>query len=103
MVLASGAKNQHGQMLLAAGTALEEKHVRILKSWGVVEADIVDSGDSKDAASASDVPPEFQVKAGEVEEQRFVIAERKHPALSELFALAKNRTAKRLWRESHAS
>jgi len=103
MVLASGAKNQHGQMLLAAGTALEEKHVRILKSWGVVEADIVDVGDSKDSATVSDVPPEFQVKAGEFEEQRFVISERKHPALSELFVLAKNRTAKRLWRESHAS
>lgn len=103
MVLASGAKNQHGQMLLAAGTALEEKHVRILKSWGVVEADIVDTGDSKDSAVASDIPPEFQTKALEVEEQRFIIAEHKHPALSELFTLAKNRTAKRLWRESHAS
>jgi hypothetical protein len=103
MVLSAGAKNQHGQMLLAAGTALEEKHVRILKSWGVVEVDIVDTGDANDAAAASDVPPEFQLKAGEVEEQRFVIAERKHPALSELFTLAKNRTAKRLWRESHAS
>lgn len=103
MVLASGAKNQHGQMLLAAGTALEEKHVRILKSWGVLEAEIVDAEDSNAAAPASEVPPEFQIKATEFEEQRFQLADRKHPALSELFTLARNRTAKRLWRDSHAS
>jgi len=102
MTLASGAKNQHGQMLLAAGTVLEEKHVRILKSWGVQEAEVVDVGDAA-AAASTDIPTEFQMRAGEMEEQRFVLADRKHPALSELFALAKNRTAKRLWRESHAS
>lgn len=102
MTLAAGAKNQHGQMLLASGTVLEEKHVRILKSWGVQEADVVDVADAAEAAG-SEIPTEFQTRAGEVEEQRFILADRKHPALSELFALAKNRTAKRLWRESHAS
>ena len=40
MVLASEARNKHGNILLKKGDTLEEKHITLLKSWGITEADI---------------------------------------------------------------
>ena len=40
MVLASEVKNKHGNVLLKKGDALKEKHIMLLKSWGITGADI---------------------------------------------------------------
>jgi hypothetical protein len=40
MVLAREVKNKHGNILLKKGDMLSEKHIMLLKSWGVTEADI---------------------------------------------------------------
>jgi len=40
MVLASEARNKHGNILLKKGDTLEEKHITLFKSWGITEADI---------------------------------------------------------------
>jgi hypothetical protein len=102
MVLASGAKNHHGQMLLAEGTTLEERHMRIFQSWGVSEVDVVDDKGGS-AVKDADIPTEIFEKARADEDLRFGLSGRAHPALNELFNLALARTAKRLWRESNAS
>ncbi len=46
MALASEVKNKHGNILLKKGDMLSEKHILLLKSWGITEADIegVDRG-----------------------------------------------------------
>lgn len=36
-VVASDVSNMHGQVILRAGTTLEAKHLRILKSWGIAQ------------------------------------------------------------------
>ena len=41
MVLASEVKNKHGNILLKKGNMLSEKHIMLLKSWGITKADIV--------------------------------------------------------------
>ena len=41
MVLASSVFNKNGGLLLKEGSTLTEKHIRIFKTWGVTEADIV--------------------------------------------------------------
>jgi hypothetical protein len=102
MQLALPAKNQHGQILLAEGTVLEERHVRILKSWGVLEAGIADGGESAEAEQASDIPPDFLAKALAIEQPRFCKNDRQHPAIAEMLKIAQRHTAKRLWRESNA-
>lgn len=40
IMLAEDLKNPHGRLLLAKGTKLESNHLRIVKMWGVIEADI---------------------------------------------------------------
>ena len=40
MVLACEVSNKHGNTLLEKGETLSEKHIMLLKSWGITEADI---------------------------------------------------------------
>ena len=40
MVLASGMKDRDGRRLLGKGVKLTSKHLRIIKMWGIVEADV---------------------------------------------------------------
>ena len=40
MVLSTEVKNKHGNVLLKKGDTLSEKHIMLLKSWGITEADI---------------------------------------------------------------
>ena len=102
MVLASCAKNHHGQMLLGEGTTLEERHMRIFQSWGVSEVEIVDEKGGS-TVKDTEIPTEIFEKARANEDLRFDRSGRTHPALNELFNLALARTAKRLWRESNAT
>jgi HD-like signal output (HDOD) protein len=40
MVLASDLKDSLGRFLLGRGTVIEEKHIRVMKIWGITSADI---------------------------------------------------------------
>jgi hypothetical protein len=40
MVIAQDVTNQHGNVLLGKGSELSEKHIGILKAWGVTEIDV---------------------------------------------------------------
>ena len=42
MALAQDVRNKHGNILLKQGDILTEKHIMILKSWGITETDIKD-------------------------------------------------------------
>ena len=46
MVLERDVSNKHGNILLGRGDTLNDKHIMLLKSWGITEADI--EGFSKD-------------------------------------------------------
>ena len=43
MVVRSDVKDRNGRLLVAAGTRLTANHIRIIKIWGIVEADIDDA------------------------------------------------------------
>lgn len=45
MVLKKSIYNRFGQMILPEGKKLEEKHKRILKTWGVSNISIVDNAE----------------------------------------------------------
>jgi HD-like signal output (HDOD) protein len=59
MVLAADVCGRDGRTLLGAGAALQERHLRIFKAWGVTEADIegVDRSDMEQEHEA-ELPPE---------------------------------------------
>ena len=40
MVLSTEVRNKHGNVLLKKGDTLSEKHIMLLKSWGITEAGI---------------------------------------------------------------
>ena len=95
MVLAGDAKDLNGRVLMKSGAKITEKHLKILKSWGVTEA-VVQKATKEEIEDAGrkDLNPELLDKA-EAEVTRFFShADRSHPAVKELFCLCIIRKAK---------
>ena len=40
MTLAADVKNKHGNIMIKQGMSLSEKHIMLLKAWGIAEADV---------------------------------------------------------------
>ena len=97
MVLADDLKDQSGRFLLAKGVELTSKHLKIIKTWGVVEADIegtseADVGEKRTA----DIDPVILEIAEQEERIRFTHTDMEHEAVKEIFQISVLRTAKRL-------
>jgi len=78
-----------GQVLLRAGTEITEKHLRVLRSWGVQQVDIEGPKppDSEDAILAR-ATPAMLAGAQSVVDERFHHTAATHPAIIELRRLA---------------
>lgn len=102
MTAASDVSNPDGRFLLAKGTALTEKHLRILKMWGVIEVDI-DGVSSKEAASdamAHFGPDNIQDAEKKVLE-RFQFNDREYPPVDTLFNISVRRKAEAIAKGLH--
>jgi hypothetical protein len=88
MKLAGDVKDQTGRVLLTAGHEVTERHVRIFRMWGVIEADIegIDR-DEISASSAAHVDPEMLEDVRNRANARFRHADLEHPAMKELYRL----------------
>ena len=88
MVRARDAMDLNGRILLAAGTELTDKHLRVFKIWGVTEAEVqgVDKGDVV-ADITTQVDPEIARKAEEDTHKLFSFVDTGHPAMEELMRL----------------
>jgi hypothetical protein len=40
MTLAADVKNKHGNIMIRQGMTLSEKHIMLLKAWGIADADV---------------------------------------------------------------
>ena len=40
MTLAADVKNKHGNIMIKQGMTLTEKHIMLLKAWGIADADV---------------------------------------------------------------
>jgi hypothetical protein len=88
MVLNSDLKDRNSRILLKAGTPLAEKHLRILKMWGILEADI--QGVEKETVVSNmniEIDPILQEKVEIELSQQFCHTNRQHPFINELFRL----------------
>ena len=92
MVLAKEARDMNGRILLAAGTELTEKHLRVFRIWGVSEVDVqgIEHQDVVAEATAH-VEPTSLRDAEEKAAQLFALTERSHPAIAELTRLTVQR------------
>ena len=97
MVLASDLFGSGGRMLLPANMALREAHLKTLRAWGILEADIRDSSPSQ-----AEEPGEAVIRSADRERAReyllefFSLANLDHPAVQGLFGLAGERIAEHL-------
>ncbi len=59
-ILAADVKNSHGQLLIKKGVEVTDRHVRVLKSWGVVDVQVegLGEGEGENEVAAEGVPVE---------------------------------------------
>ncbi|UCD11469.1 MAG: hypothetical protein JSU88_12635 [Nitrospinaceae bacterium] len=93
MVPRTEVSTHNGRVLIQPGQPLTEKHLQIIKSWGVTMVDI----DDEDFSVDSDLP--FLPDAGAPEAERkalealFQHTDREHPAIRELYAYRLRKSA----------
>ncbi len=96
MILAGDVRDRNGLILLTSGCEINEKHLRILKMWGVVEVDI--QGVSRDdlmRQATAEIDPMLLREAENESRHWFRLTDLEHPFVSELFRLV---TARRIFR-----
>jgi hypothetical protein len=94
MILATDIHDRSGRLLLNEGAVLSQRHIRMLMTWGVSEADIagIDSQEG-DSAITDEIDPE-KLRNAEVElRPLFRNVNLAHPAMVELFRLCLARKA----------
>ena len=97
MILDRDITNRNGLVLLRAGQEITEKHLKILRMWGITEADIkgIDKEEIMNKA-ATEIDPqileEAKIKAYEI----FRHTDQEHPFIKELFRLVTLRLARDL-------
>ena len=84
MMLAADVRNHDGRFLFASGTVLTPEHIRILKVWGIVEADIQGiAADESAGLSDGGIAEVISSARGRVV-HKFQRTEAGHPAVEEL-------------------
>ena len=104
MVLANHVKDLSGRLLAAKGLKLTEGHLRLFKTWGILEADIEgESSRDTEEDALVDLDPGLLKTAEELVRHRFMHSDLDHPANYKLFQLCVLQTAERLSRDKELS
>ena len=95
MVLASDVKDLSGRLLIGRGVTLTEKHIRVFKIWGVVEADVegISRKTAEEVASA-DIDPELLAAAESYTRSRFLHCDLRLECVAELMRCCAVRKAR---------
>jgi hypothetical protein len=88
MILKKELRDRSGLVLLSAGQEVTEKHLKILKMWGITEAEIL-GVEREEAASrvTSQIDPLMLQEAEAKFREEFRHADLKNPFMNELFRL----------------
>jgi len=95
-VLAEDLFHSSGRLLLSKGLRLEPNHLRVLKVWGVVSADIEGVPDGSRPPVSKEINPAVLNKAEEITRKQFSHANTDHPFLKELFQICTLRRAQQM-------
>lgn len=94
MVLDADVRDRTGRFLLGAGVELTAKHLRIFRTWGVLEVSIAGVEGEGELARLTDDVDQSRLAAAEAElAPRFRRVDLEHPLYRELFRLAALRRA----------
>ena len=97
MVLRAAVCDRLGRLLLPEAAELTEKHLKIFRTWGIAEVDVVGSpheGSITPCASEEAIEPERLARAEANVVPRFVHTDIEHPAIRELMELCIAREAR---------
>lgn len=95
MTLKSNVCDRSGRLLLPAGVELSDKHLKVFRTWGISEADIV-ADDNQDSDNESEPNPvscdPAMISALQKEvEKLFVRNDLQHPLIHELIQICVSR------------
>ena len=96
MVLAEDLFTPTGRFVLAAGASLQQNHLRILKDWGIVEADIDETSLGEEYDQQQELSAEFFEKAQEYLGHRFVLNDSEQEPVATLYRHVVHRFALQL-------
>lgn len=100
MKLRDDVRDNNGRFLLPKGTNLTMDQIKMLKMWGVVEADIEETEQGDTKQEASDYVDAMSIEIAEkVTNNFFINTDMDHPAIRELFNTCSLRKAVELVRE----
>ena len=85
MVLAEDLFTPKGRFVLAAGASLQQDHLKILKTWGVVEADIDESSLGEGYSQSQELNAEFIEKAHDCLGHRFMLNDLEQEPVATLY------------------
>ncbi len=94
MTLEKDVKNSHGQVLIRSGMELKDRHLTLIRSWGVTE--VVVRGEEKPKSETLDVTPEAYSWAESVLKFRFSKVSLADPVMQEIFRQSVMRKARTL-------
>jgi len=97
MVLMEDITDRSGRLLVKAHTTLTEKHISVLKTWGIAQAYIKGEEDQKPTEEQEiAISPAAYEQAQEIAQYLFSKTNIDHPAMKTLFDLCVRRLAKKL-------
>lgn len=87
MVTRRDIKDRNGRLLLPQDTSIEQKHIRILKMWGIYEIEIEQGNDeqSPNDLQAASISKAQLNSAGKIISARYSRTNIDHPCIKELF------------------
>jgi HD-like signal output (HDOD) protein len=97
MLLADDVRDIKGRLLLARGKPIGPDHIRIFKIWGIPQVEIAGVPPAEESGAPVPVDPTWLEAARQETERRFLLTERDHPAVREIFEQAvQYRAARRI-------
>jgi hypothetical protein len=89
MVLGKDVKERSGRVLLRAGTEISDRHMNILKTWGVTEVDVENLTQQEvNAQVTQQLDPAALKIAEEQVSYLFSHTDKEHPAMRELMRIS---------------
>jgi len=83
MELGADVHDRDGRVLLKSGVILNEKHLRVFNTWGVLEVTI--KGDADEVPNKKNYSPELIDEATQLAKIHFQHNDLSHPAIKNLF------------------
>ena len=94
MITATEVKDRTGRILLASGKTITSKHLKVLKTWGITEINIMSSKESPSDSEQSDKSISVDASIIKAMDKLFQFTDRRHPVVSEFYNLCLTRKVK---------